>query len=116
EATALAGQGQRATYCALVLAPFSTFVRVYFRRGEWRRGTPGLITALFAAYELRRAAQRQDVVVDESRLGSDPPRPCFPRPDGTLPNPRFSVPDLEFSVLNPPAPSVGGQSARPLRR
>jgi hypothetical protein len=32
------------------LAPFSTFVRVYFRRGEWRRGTPGLITALFAAY------------------------------------------------------------------
>ena len=50
EATALAGQGQRATYGALVVAPFSTFVRVYFRRGEWRRGTSGLITALFAAY------------------------------------------------------------------
>ena len=50
EATALAGQGQRATYGALVVAPFSTFIRVYFRRGEWRRGTPGLIAALFAAY------------------------------------------------------------------
>ena len=50
-------------------------------------------------------------MVDESRLGSDPPRPCFPRPDGTIPNPRFSVPNPELSILNPPAPSVGGQAA-----
>jgi hypothetical protein len=50
EATTLAGQGQQATYGTLVLAPFFTFVRVYFRQGEWRRGTPGLITAIFTAY------------------------------------------------------------------
>jgi hypothetical protein len=50
EAAALAAQGQQATYLALAWAPFSTFVRVYIRQGEWRHGIPGLIAALFTAY------------------------------------------------------------------
>jgi len=50
EATALAEQGQQATYTALVLAPLSAFVRVFFVQSEWRHGISGLIAALFAAY------------------------------------------------------------------
>ncbi|MBM4257546.1 MAG: hypothetical protein FJ147_16820 [Deltaproteobacteria bacterium] len=50
EADTLAAQGQQATYRALVWTPFSTFVRVYVRQGEWRHGISGLIAALFAAY------------------------------------------------------------------
>ena len=50
EATALAAQGQQATYPTFVWSPFGRFIRVYLRQGEWRRGISGLIVALFAAY------------------------------------------------------------------
>lgn len=50
EALVLATRGQQARYSALVWVPFSTFVRIYFRQGEWRHGISGLIAALFAAY------------------------------------------------------------------
>jgi len=52
EATALAEQGYQATYSNLVWTPFSAFLRVYFRQGEWRHGISGLITALFTAYSV----------------------------------------------------------------
>lgn len=50
EAAALAAQGEHATGWKLVFRPFFTFVRVYLRHGEWRRGVAGLITALFSSY------------------------------------------------------------------
>lgn len=50
EATALAEQGQQATYTTLVWAPFSAFVHVYCRQGKWHQGVSGLIASLFAAY------------------------------------------------------------------
>jgi hypothetical protein len=52
EATALAEQGKRATARTFVLTPLATFLRVYFVRGEWRRGRAGLLSAIFAAYEV----------------------------------------------------------------
>lgn len=52
EGATLAEQGRQATALALVWAPFSAFVRAYFRQGEWRHGISGLISALFAAYEV----------------------------------------------------------------
>lgn len=50
EAATLAEQGQRATPMTFIVAPFSTFVRVYLGNREWRHGIAGLISALFAAY------------------------------------------------------------------
>jgi heptosyltransferase II len=50
EAATLVAQGQRARLRHIVLTPFFTFLDCYLRKGEWRRGIGGLITAAFTAY------------------------------------------------------------------
>ena len=52
DAAALAAQGKRAGLWGLLCSPFLTFLHSYLRRGEWRRGMAGLVTAIFAAYEV----------------------------------------------------------------
>ena len=52
DAAALATHGKRAGFWSLFVLPFFTFLRTYLQRGEWRRGTTGLVTAIFAAYEV----------------------------------------------------------------
>lgn len=52
DAAALAAQGKRASLWGLLYVPLVTFVRAYLGRGEWRRGIAGLVSALFAAYEV----------------------------------------------------------------
>lgn len=51
EAEAFAASGQQVTWWRLFSIPLLTFLRVYGRHGSWRQGIPGLIHALFAAYE-----------------------------------------------------------------
>ncbi len=51
-ATTLSAQGKRASLWGLLFAPLLAFLRVYLRRGEWRHGIAGLVTSLFAAYEV----------------------------------------------------------------
>ncbi len=50
-AETLATSGQQVTWWRLVSVPLLTFSRVYRRHGIWLQGIPGLIHALFAAYE-----------------------------------------------------------------
>jgi hypothetical protein len=50
EAEALAAQGKSASVWGFLFFPFGAFLQVYFRKGNWRHGIAGLITALFAAY------------------------------------------------------------------
>jgi hypothetical protein len=52
DAAALAKQNQQAHLRNLVFAPFFTFVRVYCREKQWRRGTAGIVVSLFSAYEV----------------------------------------------------------------
>jgi hypothetical protein len=51
-ALALAARGKKAGICGFVFAPFLTFLRVYLWHGQWRQGIAGLVSALFAAYEV----------------------------------------------------------------
>jgi hypothetical protein len=51
-AAVLAAQGKRARLWGLLFSPFFTFLQTYLLRGEWHRGATGLITAIFAAYEV----------------------------------------------------------------
>ncbi|HEV8713746.1 MAG TPA: hypothetical protein VGX03_13080 [Candidatus Binatia bacterium] len=52
DAATLATQGKQASLWGLLFSPFLTFLYAYLRRGEWRRGRAGLITAIFTAYEV----------------------------------------------------------------
>lgn len=52
DATALAAQNQQVRLGNLVFAPFLTFVRIYCREKQWRRGIAGVIVSLFSAYEV----------------------------------------------------------------
>jgi len=52
DATALAARNQRARLRNLVFAPFFTFLRVYGREKQWRRGIAGVVVSLFSAYEV----------------------------------------------------------------
>ena len=51
DAETLATKGHQVTWWQLVSVPLLTFLRVYGRHCSWRQGIPGLIHALFAAYE-----------------------------------------------------------------
>jgi hypothetical protein len=51
-AAALVAQGKRAGLWRLLFTPPLTFLRAYLWQGEWRHGIAGLVTALFAAYEV----------------------------------------------------------------
>ena len=52
DAATLVAQGKRASLWGLLFAPLFAFLHVYLRQGEWRQGIAGLVTALFAAYEV----------------------------------------------------------------
>ena len=52
EAEALAARGKRATFWKLAVSPFLEFLRVYWRKGAWRKGVTGLIDAMFASYKV----------------------------------------------------------------
>ena len=51
DAETLAASGQQVTWWQLFSVPLLTFLRAYRQLGIWRQGIPGLIHALFAAYE-----------------------------------------------------------------
>jgi hypothetical protein len=50
EAATLVAQGKRIRLRHIALTPFFIFLDCYLRKGAWRRGIGGLITAAFAAY------------------------------------------------------------------
>ena len=52
DAAALAAQGKRASLWGLLFSPLLAFLHAYLWREEWRRGTAGMVTAIFAAYEV----------------------------------------------------------------
>ena len=52
DAEALAAQGKQAKARYFVFPPFGRFLSTYIGEGEWRHGTEGLTSALFAAYSV----------------------------------------------------------------
>jgi len=52
DAATLAAQGKRLSLWELLFSPLLAFLRVYLRQGEWHKGMAGMITAIFAAYEV----------------------------------------------------------------
>ena len=52
EAAVLITRGERVGLYGLVWAPASAFLRTYLWQGEWRRGVAGLVSAVFAGYEM----------------------------------------------------------------